>query len=128
MNVRVDPAGGDDFSFTGDYFRAGADDHSGRHTAHHIRIAGLADSRDSAVAYPDIRFVDSPMIHDHRIRDHQIENAIRSGCGGRLSHPIANHFAAAEFGFLAGSCEVLFNLDKQFGVGEADSIAGGRSV
>src|SRR3984893_5102450 len=51
MNVRIDPAGGDDFSFTGDDFRSSTDDHSWRHSTHHIRIAGFADSRDSSVAY-----------------------------------------------------------------------------
>src|ERR1700682_4479174 len=128
MNVGVDPAGGDDFSFTGDYFRSSADDHSGGDSTHHIRIAGFADSRDSSVAYSDIRFVDSAVVHDHRIRDHQIENAVGPGCGRRLSHSIANYFAPAEFGLLTGSCEVLLNFDEQIGVGEPDAVAGGRSV
>ena len=128
MNVRIDPAGGDDFSFTGDDFRSSTDDHSWRHSTHHIRIAGFADSRDSSVAYSDICFIDSAVVHDHRIRNHQIENAVSPDCGRRLSHAVANHFAAAEFGLLAGSCEVLLNFDEQVGVGEPDAVAGGRSV
>ena len=45
VNVRIDAAGRDDFSFAGDDFRSRADDHSGRDAAHHVRIARFADSR-----------------------------------------------------------------------------------
>ena len=45
MHVRINAAGGDDFSFAGDHFGARADDHSGRHAAHDVGIAGLADCR-----------------------------------------------------------------------------------
>ncbi len=72
MNVGIDPAGGDDFSFAGDYFCSGADDHSWRHSTHDVRITGFADSRDSAIAYANVCLVDSAVVDDHRIRDHRI--------------------------------------------------------
>ncbi len=128
MDVRVNSAGRHDFSFSGDHFRARADDHSGCHAVHDVRIAGLADSRDASVADSDVGFVDSAVVHDHRIGDHQIESAVRRGGRRGLAHAVANHFAAAEFRFFAGSGQVLFNFDEQFRVGQADAIAGGWAV
>ena len=75
MNVRVDAAGGDDFSFAGDHFGARADDHSGRDAVHDVGIAGLADADDASAADSDVGFYDSPVVHDHRVGDHQIEGA-----------------------------------------------------
>ena len=68
------------------------------------------------------------MIHDHRIGDDQVENAVRASGRSGLPHAVANHFAAAEFRFVAGSRQVLFNFDKQFGVGKPNAVAGGGSV
>ena len=128
MDVGVDSAGRHDFSFAGNHFRSRADDHSGRHAAHDVRIAGLADSHDASVADSDVGFVDSAVVHDHRIGDDQIENAVRGSRRRGLPHAVADHFAAAEFCFLAGSGEVLFNFDEQFRIGQANAVAGGRSV
>ena len=106
MDVRIDAARGDDFSFAGDRFRARADDHSGSDAAHDVGIAGLADSHDASAADSDVGLDDSPVVHDHRVGDHHIESAVlRSGRGG-LAHAVAQHFAAAEFGFVAGRGEV----------------------
>ncbi len=77
MNVRIDSAGGNDFSFSRDDFRSRADNHSGSHSIHHVRIAGFADSCDSSVAYSNVCFVNSAVVDDHRIGDHQIEDAVR---------------------------------------------------
>ena len=85
MNVRVNSAGRHDFSFAGDHFRSRADDHAGRHAAHDVRIAGLADSHDASVADSDVGFVDSAVIHDHRVRDDQIESAIRAKSPSRIA-------------------------------------------
>ncbi len=102
MNMGVDSARCDDFSFAGKHFRSSADNHSGCDTAHYIRIACLANACDASVANADVCFINSTVIDDHRIRDHEIEHAIsrRSGC--RLPHAVMDHFAAAEFGLFAG--------------------------
>ncbi len=70
-----------DFSFTGDHFCSGSNHHAGRYAAHDVRIAGLADSHDAAVANANVSFVDSVMIDDHRVGNDQIQNPIR-GSGG----------------------------------------------
>jgi hypothetical protein len=43
-----------------------------------------------------------------------------------LAHAVADHLAAAELHFLAIDGPVFLDLDEQFGVGEADLVAGGR--
>ena len=43
VDVRINAARGDDFSFAGDRFRARADNHSWSDAAHDVGIAGLAD-------------------------------------------------------------------------------------
>ena len=45
-----------------------------------------------------------------------------------LSHAVANHFAAAKFGFLARSRQVFFDLDEQFGIGQANAVARGGPI
>ena len=128
MDVRVNSAGRHDFSFAGDHLGSRADDHSGSYAAHDIRIAGLADSRDAPVADSDVGLVNSAVVHDHRIGDDQIENAVRGSGGRGLAHAIADDFAAAEFRFLAGSREVLFNFDEQFRIGQANAVARSGTV
>ena len=46
----------------------------------------------------------------------------------RLSHAVANHLAAAELGFVAVRRQVALDADEEIGVGEADAIAGRRTV
>ena len=128
MDVSVDSAGRHDFSFAGDHFRSRADDHAGGHAIHDVRIAGLADSHDAPAADSDVGFVDSAVVHDHRIGDDQIESAVSGSRRRGLAHAVADHFAAAEFCFFAGSGEVFFNFDEQFRIGQANAVAGGRAV
>ena len=128
MDVSVNSAGRDDFSFAGNHFRSRADDHAGRHAVHDVRIAGLADSHDAAAADSDVGLVDAAVVHDHCVGDDQIESAVGGSCRRGLAHAVADHFAAAEFCFLAGSREVLFNFDEQFRVGQANAVAGRWSV
>ena len=112
MDVGVDSAGCYDFSFTGDHFRSRANDHAGGHAVHDVRIAGLADSHDAPASDSDVGLVDAAVVHDYCIRDDQIESAIIGSRRRGLSHAVADHFAAAEFCFFAGSREVLFNFDE----------------
>ncbi len=128
MDVGVNSAGCHDFSFTGDYFRSRADDHSGRYTAHDVRVASLANSHNASAADSDVGLIDSAVVYDHRIRDDQIENAIRGSRRRRLSHAVADYFAAAKFCFFAGRRKVLFNFDEQFRIGQANAVTSGRSV
>src|SRR5262249_40718446 len=43
-------------------------------------------------------------------------------------HPVANHFAAAELGFVAIGCQITIDLNDEVGIGEPDPVARGWSV
>src|ERR1700722_11033450 len=45
-----------------------------------------------------------------------------------LAHRIANHLAAAETQFVAVAGEIAFDLDDQVGIGQAQPVAGRRTV
>ena len=83
---------------------------------------------DPAVANRDIGLVDSGVIQNQRIRDHQIRSAARA-CGfGRLAHAVADDLAAAELHFVAVDGSIRFHLDDEVGISETDAIAGRRAV
>ena len=113
MNVRVDAARGDDLAFARDYFGARSHDHAGRYAVHYVRIAGFADSDDAIAANADVGFGDAGVVDDDRVGDDQIERAVSEHGGGRLAHAVAQAFAAAEFGFVAGRGEIFFNFDEE---------------
>ncbi len=76
MDMRVDAAGGDDFAFARDRFRARADDDVD--AGLHIGIAGLADAGDAPVLQADIGLDDAPMVEDQRVGDDGIDRALRA--------------------------------------------------
>jgi hypothetical protein len=91
-----------------------------------VGIARLADREDAAVAQTDVGLHDSPVIYNDDIGDDRIDGAARAG-DLALSHAVADDLAAAKLHFLAISREVLLDLDEEFGVGEANLIAGRRT-
>src|SRR4030088_1266670 len=123
MDVAVESAGGEDFSFAGDDVGAGAD-HDG-YAGLDIRIAGLADGADITFLDGDVGLDDAPVIDDQRIGDDSIGRALFVGDLG-LSHAVADHLAAAEFYFFAVDRKILLDLDDEIGVGQPHPIAGGR--
>ena len=123
MDVGVEAAGGEDFSFAGDDLGAGADDDGD--AGLDVGIAGFADGRDAAVLDADVGFDDAPVIEDQRIGDDGVDRASPIG-DLRLAHAVADHLAAAEFHLLAVDGEILFHLDDQIGVGQPHAVAGGR--
>jgi hypothetical protein len=64
------------------------------------------------------------MVDDQRIGDDGIGRPLRVG-QLRLPHAVADHFAATEFHFLAVQGKILFHLDDQLGIGQAQAVAGG---
>src|SRR5439155_1575656 len=128
VDVRVEPAGGDDLPLTGDHLRPGPDDHPRRHAGHEVGIAGLADADDAPLAEAEVGLHDAPVIDDHRVRDHHVEDAVGPGRARRLPHAIADHLAAAELRLLAGHGQIALDADEELGVGEPHAIAGRRTV
>src|ERR1700730_9477847 len=98
MDVRIDPAGGDDSIFSGDGLGPGPD-----HDVDpglDVGVAGLANAADATVADADIGLDDAPMVEDHGVGDDGIDGTL----GARslpLPHAVADDFAAAELHLLA---------------------------
>lgn len=130
VHVAVDRARGQDAAVTRDHLRGGAHHQIGMHARHDVRVAGLADGGNAAVANTDVRLDDSPVIDDDHAGDDGVGRTVGPG-GARLAHRLAEHLAAAEDRLVAcpprTAAAVLGDLDEQIGVGEADAIAGGRT-
>jgi hypothetical protein len=123
MDVAVETAGGENFSFAGDDLGAGADDDGDARL--NVGIARFADGRDIAVLDADVGFDDAPVIQNQRIGDHSVDGALLIR-DLRLAHAVADHLAAAELHLLAIDGEILFDLDDEIGVGQPHAIADGR--
>src|SRR5580704_2934218 len=121
VDVRVDAPGGDDAALAGDRFgpRPDHDIDAGLD----IRVAGFADAADAAVADADIGFDDAPIVEDHGIGDDGVDGAVGTGRLA-LPHAVADDLAAAEFDLLAIDRAVALDLDEEFGIGQAQPIAG----
>ena len=130
MDVGVHAAGGEDFPLPGDDFGAGADDDV--HAVGDLRVAGLADLEDVAVPERDVRLVDAGVVQDDDVGDDGVRDVLADvpvpGSLAVLAHAVADHLAAAEHHFLAVDGEVLFDLEEQVGVRQADGVAGRRAV
>ena len=120
MDVAIETAGGEDLALARDDLGAGADNDG--HARLDVGIAGFADRGDAAVLEADIGLHDAPVIEDQRIGDDGVDRALPVG-RLRLSHPVADHFAAAELHFIAVDGEVLLDLDDEIGVGEPHAVA-----
>ena len=128
MDVRIDAARGHDLSLARNHLGSRADHHPRRDARHHVGIARLADLDDPPATNTDIRLDNSPVIHDDRAGDHQVEGLIGRRCTTGLPHPVPQDFPAAEFRFLAVDGEIALNLDKQIGIGETDPVSRGRAI
>ena len=125
MDMHIKPACGQDAPFTGDDFRARADDDV--HIGLRVGIARLANRGNPPAAQADICFHHAPMVQDQRIGDNGIHRAIGAR-DLRLAHAIANHLAAAEFHFLTIGGQVALNLDEDFRIGQAHTVAHGWAI
>jgi hypothetical protein len=119
VDMGVKAAGGEDFTFARDNFGSRSDNDG--HAGLDVRIAGLADGENVAVLDADIGFDDAPMIEDQRVGDNGVDGALFVG-DLRLAHAVANHFATAEFHFVAVDREIFLDFDNQIGVGEPHAI------
>src|SRR5207244_12960091 len=79
VEVRIDSTRRNDLAFRREHFGAGADLHPFGHAFHHVGIAGLADADNATIPDADIRLHYPPAIDDDRIRDHEVERALRAG-------------------------------------------------
>ncbi len=125
MDVRVEPAGGEDLALAGDHFGRRADDDG--HARLDVGIARLADGDDPAVLQPDIGLDDAGhRIDDQRVGDHRIDRPARARHLA-LAHAVADHLAAAELHLLAIGGEIALDLDEQLGIGKTHLVARGRA-
>ena len=124
VDVRIHPTCGQDLTFACDHFGSRADDYV--NPVLHVGVSGLADGGYVAIFQSDISFDDPPVIQYHAVGDHGIN---RLGAADlRLTHAVADRFAAAKLNLITVSGEVALDLDEQLGIGEADLIADRRAV
>src|ERR1051325_11506685 len=124
MNMAIDAAGRDDLALAGDDLGPGTDNDID--AGLDVGVAPLADAGDAPVANANIGFDDAPMIQDDGIRDNRVDRALRARALP-LPHAVADDLAAAELDLLAIDRAVAFDLDDQFGIGEANAIADCRT-
>ena len=131
VDVPVDPARRDDAALRRDDLRRRPDGHARGDAALHERVARMADGRDPAVFYADVRLDDALHgVEDQGVGEHEVE---RFGVERerRLAHAVADDLAAAELHLVAVAAalgdEVALDLDEQLRVGEANAVARGRS-
>ena len=111
------------------------------HTRLRIWVARLADLGNAPVFQAHVSLINTAVIHDQRVGDHRIHSPTRAA-GLCLSHPVADHLAAAEFDLFAvdrrigprptslGRADrlggqITLDLDDQIGVSQTDAVAGG---
>ena len=105
-----------------------ADHQVGVDAVHGVRVAGLAERDDPAVADPDVGLDHAPVVEHDRAGDDGVRRALGAG-GAGLAHRLADHLAAAEDRLVAARGQwSLFDLDQQVGVGQPDPVAGRRPV
>src|SRR5262249_57143309 len=97
MNVAVDSAGGDDLAFAGNRLGARPDDDVD--ACLRIRIAGLADRGDAAIAQPEVGLVNTGMVDDQGVGDDAIDGAV-GAAGLALPHAVADHLATTKLHLL----------------------------
>ena len=119
-------AGRHDLAFGGDDLGARADDNVD--TRLHVRIAGLADVADTAIADADIGLDDAPVIEDHGVGDYRIDRARLRGwlCDwpmpSRITLPPPNFTSSPYDG------AILFDTDEEFRVSQPDAVPDGGTV
>ncbi len=112
MNVGINATGGKNLALTGDHFRARADNDG--HPLLHIGVTGLADTHNTAVFQPHIRFHNAPVIQNHHVGDHRIHGFTARTL--TLPHAVPDYFATAEFHLVTVDGIILLNFNKQLGV------------
>ena len=111
MDVTVDRASGEDSTVTSHDLRRRPDNEMRVHTVGRVGVTGSSDGRNAAVTNADIGFHDAPVIKDDHAGDHEIRGAFGAGIG-RLTHRLADDFAAAKNGFVTADAVIGFDFDE----------------
>ena len=125
MNMRVEAAGGQNLAFASNGLGGRPDDD--RDAGLGVGIAGFADAADPAIPEPDIGLDDAPVVEDQRIGDDSVDGSV-GPARLRLAHAVADDLAAAELDLLSIGRPILFDLENEVGIGEADPVARGRAI
>ena len=126
MNMGINTARGQNFAFSGQNLRSGANDQFGRNALHQQGVTSFADAANPAVFHADVGFDNAPVVNHGRIGNHQIRRALGRGLDGRLPHPVANDLAAAELHLIPRPGVILLDFNQQVGIGQPDPVANGR--
>ena len=125
----LDGARRDDEALARDDLGARADDDV--HARLHVGVAGLADGHDAAGLDADVGLDDAPVVEDEGVGQHTVACVTGGGPVGALAlaHAVADGLATAELDLFAVAAgpqgQVVFDLDDQLRVGQAQAVAGG---
>ena len=124
MNVRVDSARSHNHPLGCESFCRSADRHSRCDSIHDIRIARFSDADNLSVLNSDVRLVDSRVIHNQRICQHQIEISVRTRRLHRLTHAIADRLSTTELDLISVARHIVFHPRNQIGICKPNPISG----
>ena len=128
VDVTVDAGGREDEVLARDGVGRRARDQVGVHAVHDVGVAGLADAGDLAVLDADVGLHHAQHgVDDRDVGDDQIERSLLRGHRVGQSHAVADGLSAAVYHFVAVFAQVLFDLDVEIGVAQADFVAHGRA-
>ena len=128
MNVGVDSARRYNQALTRKCLSGSSHSHSRTYAVHRVRVSGLSDSSDFSVFDSDISLVNSCIIKNYTVRNHQVQITAIARCVHRLPHSVAKSLSATEFCFVAVNRKVFFNLNQKICISKSDFVAGSRAV
>src|SRR5215472_12172069 len=124
VDVAVDAPRRGHAALAGDHLGAGPDDQARRDPVHDVRVAGLADADDAAVAHAQVCLDHAEQgVQHHHVRDDQVERAVSGAGVWRLRHPVPDRLAAAEDRLLARHGQVRLHLADQVGIRQQEAVA-----
>src|SRR6266852_5568843 len=122
MDMRVDAAGGDNVTFTGDHLGSRTDNNVDVRLD--VRIAGFAYGGNTSFLNADVGLHNSPVIENQGVSDDGINRALAARTL-RLAHAVANDFPTSELHLLAVHSEILLHLDDKIGICKAHLVTNG---
>src|SRR5882724_2673750 len=122
MDMRVDAAGGDNVTFTGDHLSSWSNDY--RDVRLHVGITSFPNCTNAAVFDGDICLHNSPVIENQGVSDDCIHCALAARTL-RLAHAVANDLPPSELHLLTIDRVVLLYFNNDVGIRQAHSVANG---
>ena len=122
MNVRIDSSCSYNHILCRNHFRTNAYYHIRSYTVHDIWVSCFPDAYNNAILNSNICFYNSPMVHNHRIGNDQIQHVFCRSCRV-LSHAITNNFSTTKYQFITINGIIFFYFNPKGSVRQTDFIS-----